>query len=263
MPSFIQAHSQFGIFAFVTLTILTGSAVLVVIARIIVSRFPQIRLDLMLPVLLSIVPILSLLLAFLAARLWDNFDRLSNSISKEVTELHQLSTASLYLPAPVKNEVLGGIKTYIAFVLEHDWKQNLPQGNKDFSPVPGLEQIRRALVFEPQTESARMAQNLGISHFLETIAARDYRIHSANFTVQPVVWWTIGSLGVLTIFLIALAHSASWPLSFAGVTLYALSLSFLFSMLISFDYPLEGEIAISKSSFENLLQYINSVISSP
>src|SRR5262245_52436778 len=74
------------------------------------------------PVMLTpLAVIVGLLIAFLASRVWSNFDRANASLADEASAIRETILLSETLPEDTRAAVASAIKAYVDFVERDDW----------------------------------------------------------------------------------------------------------------------------------------------
>jgi len=130
--------------------------------------------------------ILALLMAFLAARIWENLDQANTYAAQEASAVNETILLSSTLPGELPSTMRNSIRKYIHFVAEQDepaMKENraelrlLPPGLKD-----GLDAL---LSFNPATSGQRIAQERSEAAIERVLEARRNRIVLSEATVEP------------------------------------------------------------------------------
>src|SRR5215212_1513974 len=115
-------------------------AAIIFAAAIIVSR-RRIATDLKAttPVMLTPLSVIaSLLIAFLASRVWSNVDRANSYVAQEARAISQVVLLISGLPDDTQEAVRGGLRKYLQFVKAEDWPAMLVCRASFHQLPPGL-----------------------------------------------------------------------------------------------------------------------------
>lgn len=256
MPNFVQSQPQSIILLLVACVTLAVAAGVLFATTAITRRHPNVPFASMMPALMPMSAILGLLLAFLSGRVWENFDKAMDSVNGEVTAVNHIAAASRYLAPQARDQVLEGVAVHIRHATKEDWTQMSLGHGPIFTSSPGLALIREALVFPPQDDVGRMAQQFILSKLAEASVARTNRLRAGQYVIEPIVWATIVGLGFLVMCLIGLLTGASLVASATAVSFYALSFALTLTMLIAFDRPFMGGIEIPQAALRDLARHL-------
>jgi len=118
----IEAQSTLGI-AVIVLLVTYAFAALVFWVVTILSRRPVAEeLKSISPVTLTpLAVILGLLIAFLAARVWDNVSQAQQQVGREISKLSEAALLTRNLPADVGAKVRAGLRQHVDFIETQDW----------------------------------------------------------------------------------------------------------------------------------------------
>ena len=257
MFGFIHEQTSGVIFLFVLSIAAPIAATVLLTTRMIVRRSPDIPFSVIVPAVLSTGLITSLLLGFVFQRAWDSFDMASKSLAQEVVHLGQIASASSFLSDDHSAEVLEGVKIHIRHVLDTEWQQMATDRGPALTRAPGLSVVKAALMFTPRDEGERAGKQFIMSALSEAAAARSNRIRASHVLIAAPLWWTITTLSGLLIIGIAFATSVKFATSALSVTLSTLAITCILTIIIGFERPFSGGIAVSKEPMQELLVFLS------
>ncbi|MEI9974295.1 MAG: DUF4239 domain-containing protein [Ignavibacteriota bacterium] len=157
------------------------------------------------------------------------------------------------LPPQMGGDVRADIERYIELVVKTEWPSQ--QAGKLEGAVfePGwrvlAELDKRLAVFEPTT----MGQNVDKAEMLhamnDLIKARRSRIIAAGEHLPEVVWQILLLGGAVAVGYTYLFGARSFGIHLAITGLIAATISLVFVLIITLDYPFRGEVSVSSKAF--------------
>lgn len=257
MFEFIEAQTSGIIFLFVLSIAAPIAGAVLLTTRMIVKRYPGIPFSAIVPAVLSTGLITSLLLGFVFQRAWESFDVASKSLNQEVIHLGHIASASSFLSDEHSAKVLEGVKIHIRHVLDTEWQQMATDRGPALTRAPGLAAVKAALMFTPADEGERVGKQFIMSALSEAATARSNRIRASHALIAAPLWLTITTLCILLIIGIAFATSVTFATSTLSVTLSTLAITCILTIIIGFDRPFSGGVAVSKEPMQELLGFLS------
>ena len=150
-------------------------------------------------------------------------------------------------------EVRSDIAKYIDIVVKQEWPSQRA-GKLDDAVFEGgwtvLAQLDKQLaVFEPST----MGQNVNKGEMLramnDLIKARRSRIIAAGEHLPGVVWGILLLGGMVAVVYTYLFGARSFGIHVAITGLIAATISLVFVLIVTLDYPFRGEVSVSSDAF--------------
>jgi len=151
--------------------------------------------------------ILGLLIAFLAARVWENVGRANEYIGQEAGALSRVMLLANALPTEVRTEVQTAIMQHVDFVLAQDWPEMASvRANQRTEPV-GLTNAMAALFsFTPTQSDQVLAQQRAVAAVEQAFEVRRNRIRLSQVEIAWVQWVVIFILAILILTTTAMIH---------------------------------------------------------
>jgi hypothetical protein len=184
------------------------AAIVFVIARVLVSKRIANELKATTPVMLTPLSVLTgLVIAFVASRIWTNFDHARGIVRDEARNIEEIVTLAKRLPQNVQAEVHNAIGQYLQFSKEHGWPVMQSGGAQMRISVPGLTDAMSTLLsFAPENPGQQIVQQRTLIAIEQVLDARRHRILLSGASVLPMQWIVIFVLGTLMLVTVAVVH---------------------------------------------------------
>jgi hypothetical protein len=217
-----------------------GLAAVIFAASVIASRWPAAaHLKATTPGILSpLGTITGLLIAFLAVRVWANFDHASAYIAQEASAVREAVLLSELLPGDMGNAVCNGAKTYLEFAETEDWPA-MAEGRASLRRLPpGLLAALRSLVsFMPATPGQKIAQQRAVVAIEQALEARRNRILLSEAAIAPIQWFVILTLDGLMLVTFAMMHIDRPPTAIFSMLVMSTAIAVSLVLLMVYDRP--------------------------
>jgi hypothetical protein len=199
------------------------AAIVFVTAQILISKRIANELKATTPVMLTPLSVLTgLVIAFVASRIWINFDHANAIVRDEVRNIEEIVILADRLPQNAQTGIRHDISQYLQFTKEHEWPAMLSGNAKMRTSVPGLTDAMSTLLsFVPDNPGQQIAQQRTLVAIEQALDARRNRILLSGASVLPMQWVVIIVLGTLMLVTVAIVH-IDRPLAMA-VNLFILS----------------------------------------
>ncbi len=255
MILWIESQST-AVIVLVVLGLFYALAAIVFVAAVIMSHLriaPE--LNAITPVLLTpLSMIASLLIAFLAARVWANVDRANTFIGQEASAIRETMLLSDTLPNATRRAVHDGVRTYVQWVDTQDWPAMLANGGRLSSAPPGLFDAAASLLsFVPSNPGQTIAQQGAVAAIDRTMEARRNRILLSRSIISSIQWFVIFLLDALILLTMAMVHlNRRIPMA-CGLFLFSTAIAACAVLLMVNDRPLSmGGVSLSPAALHEL-----------
>lgn len=159
------------------------------------------------PLVTPLGVILGLLLAFLAARVWTNVDRANAFVEQEANAIRELVRVADDLPSAIGDEIRGGVRTYLQWVLGEDWPSMMSGNGALRVSLPGIRATNAALAaFDTPRSGLRLMQQKAVAAADKVREARRGRILLSRSFIASSQWTVVLVLFVLMLVQIATIH---------------------------------------------------------
>ena len=182
--------------------------------------------------------ILGLLIAFLAARVWENVGHANQYIEREAAALSKVILFANALPAGIATKVRAAVGQHIGFVVEQDWPAMSIVHTSPQTDAVGLTNAMAALLsFTPTQAEHTLAQQRAVAALEQAFEARRNRLQLSQVEIASVQWSVIVVLAILILFTIAMVHMDK-PLAMAvALFMFATAVAACLVLLLDNDRP--------------------------
>jgi hypothetical protein len=231
-------------------------AAIIFAAAIIVSR-RRIATDLKAttPVMLTPLSVIaSLLIAFLASRVWSNVDRANSYVAQEASAISQMVLLTDALPEDTRTTVHDGLRRYLQFITEEDWPAML-RGRANLQRLPsGLTDTVAALLsFAPSQPGQHVVQSRAVIALERALEARRNRVLLSNAVISPVQWLVIFLLDALVLIAIAMVHLDRRPTAAVNMFVFSTAVAASLVLLMINDRPFsEGGFTVEPTALRQI-----------
>jgi hypothetical protein len=235
----IEAQSTFGI-AVIVLLLTYGFAALVFWVVTMLSRRPIAEeLKTISPVTLTpLAVILGLLIAFLAARVWDNVSQAQQQVGREISKLNEAALLTRNLPADVGAKIRAGLKQHVDFIETQDWPaMGRFEASLRVDPVGLTNAVAALLSFSTVQPQQTLAQQRTLDALAEAYDARVNRIRISYVEIGDIQWMAIFVLAGLIILTTGLIHIGRPRAMATTLVIFATATGVCLTMLMTYDRP--------------------------
>jgi hypothetical protein len=255
MP-WIEAHSApvialfvFGICYLLTATMFCLAAILS--RRPIAKNFKAV-----VPVTLTpLGVILGLLIAFLASRVWMNFDRAGEYVGQEAGALRETVLLADSLPLEVRTSVRQAIQKHVHFIETEEWPAMARQQASLQSIAVGLaEALTAVLSFVPAQTNQQVAQERAVVAIERALEARRNRVRLSQAEIAPLQWGVISVLAILILMTLAVVHIDNRLAMAFTMSVFSTAVAVCLVLLMVYDRPFDaGGFAIEPTALRDVM----------
>jgi uncharacterized protein DUF4239 len=235
----MEAHSTL----IIALLVLSGCYLLaatIICLAATLSRRPVAK-DLKAVVPVTLTPLgvmLGLLLAFLASRVWTNFDRAGEYVGQEVGALRETVLLTDSLPQEVSASVRQAIRRHLQFIGSEEWPAMARQeANLQHSMAVGLREALTAVLSLPTQANQKLAQERAVVAIERALEARRNRVRLSQVEIAPIQWVVVVVLATLILTTIAFVHIASRLAMLVTMFIFSTAVAVCLILLMIYDKP--------------------------
>jgi hypothetical protein len=199
--------------------------------------------------------VLGLLVAFLAARVWENVGRANEYIGQEAAALSRVILLANALPTEVRTKVRTAIIQHVDFVLAQDWPEMASvRANQRTEPV-GLTNAMAALFsFTPTQSDQVLAQQRAVAAVEQAFEVRRNRIRLSQVEIASVQWVVIFILAILIIITTAMIHMGKPAAMATTLFIFSTAVASCVVLLMENDRPFAtGGITLTPAAFRDVV----------
>jgi hypothetical protein len=195
----------------------------------------------------------AVLLAFIAVAAWESFGKADDTAQREASLAGDLWRDAFAMPDPIKTQLLGDMRDYVAIVLDKEWPamaQGAPLGAEGGVPLFRFHQVLSGIRTGDAMQVAMVTETLRRLNTLYD--ARSQRILAAQEHLEPTVWAVVLLGAFLTITFTYFFGMESFTMHALMTTAVAVTLALIIVLILAFDYPFRGEVQVTPDGFRNV-----------
>lgn len=251
----IEAQSTLGIAIIVLLVTYAFAGIVFWVATILSRRPIAEEIKTISPVTLTpLAVILGLLIAFLAARVWDNVSQAQQQVGREISQLSVAALLSKTLPADVDSKVRAGLKQHIDFIETVDWPaMGRFEASMRIDPVGLTNAVAALMSFSPVQPQQQLAQQRAFDALANAYDARVNRIRISYVEIGEIQWTAIFVLAALIILTTGLIHIGRPRAMATTLVIFATATGVCLTMLMSYDRPFApGGLTLNPANYRDI-----------
>ncbi|MBX9776225.1 MAG: DUF4239 domain-containing protein [Xanthobacteraceae bacterium] len=235
----IEAQATLGIAIIVLLVTYTFAAIVFWIVTILSRRPVAEELKTISPVTLTpLAVILGLLIAFLAARVWDNVNQAHEQVGREISKLSEAALLARTMPPDIAGKLRDGLKQHIAFIETQDWPaMGRFEASMKIDPVGLTNAVTALLSFTPAQPQQQLAQQRALDALANAYDARVNRIRISYVEIGEIQWMAVFVLAALIILTTGLIHIGRPRAMATTLVIFATATGICLTMLMTYDRP--------------------------
>jgi len=199
--------------------------------------------------------ILGLLIAFLAARVWENTGHANEYIGQEASALSKVMLFADTLPQDVRSKVRDAVAQHVDFVVNHDWPEMaVARANPRAEPVGLTHALAALLSFAPTQSDQSLARQRAVAAVEQAFEARRNRVRLSQVEIAPVQWGVVLILAALILITIAMIHIGKPAAMATTLFIFATATAACLVLLMENDRPFAaGGITLTPAAFRDIV----------
>jgi Protein of unknown function (DUF4239) len=196
----------------------------------------------------------ALIVGFLAVGVWGNVDSAEEAISDEASALRSIDILSDELPPDLQLRMQALVRRQIENAVNEEWPAMREQrATLTAVAAPLADALDLMIRFDPQDGGETIAQRELVASIQDAQAARRQRVVLSESSINAVKWVGLVSLAALTLVAIALVHSGNRVTARIAMSLFAVAVSVVITMLAAEDQPFVGQLGLEPDVLEQVL----------
>ena len=195
--------------------------------------------------------IYSLILAFVIVAVWEDYDKLNQTIETETEKLNGIIAHSSTLPDSIRRPLDSALTSYCKEVITFEWQMKGTDDSEKPSAIPGLRQL--LLRLEPRNRLQESIFNV-LDNDLSTITElRRSRLAHSRSQIPAAVWLILKTGSIMLVLFSFLFTVPS--LALKRVYLFFLSGCIAMCMILVYtlDQPFTGNARVSDEPYVRIL----------
>ncbi len=198
--------------------------------------------------------IFGLMIGFIAAQVWSDFERAKFAVASEASALRSVVLLAEIFPGEHETRLRALINRHIEVAINEEWPQMaVQQKSLRDMPVSLVEAVRITLALPGIDEGHKMAQREILGALEKALDARRQRIILSQSTVTPVKWAALLLQGLCTLIAIAMVHSDNRLTNGIALALFATGIALAIFMIAAYRSPFSGDVAVGPELLEQVI----------
>ncbi|MBV8869235.1 MAG: DUF4239 domain-containing protein, partial [Acetobacteraceae bacterium] len=213
------------------------AAAVFALAGVVARRRVAVELKALTPVMMTPLSVIAgLLIVFLAAHVWANFDHAGAYVAEEASAIRESVLLAEALPQGMRDAVRAGVDRYLRFVEADDWPAMVARRANLHRPPPGLvDAISALLAYAPTGAGQQFAQQRSVIALERALEARRSRILLSEAPIAPIQWLVVFVLDGLILLTIAMVHLDRRAATAAGLLIFSTAVAACLVLLMVND----------------------------
>jgi hypothetical protein len=189
----------------------------------------------------ALAVVLGVLLGFLAARVWANFDRAVLLVGQEAGALTATMIFAETFPPEIKGRLREAVLGHAKSTVEDEWPAMARREGVAAMPPPSLrEALTTILGFSSTRPGEALAQKRALAALEQAIEARRSRISLSATTIDRTQWRLIMVLYALIIVTVAMVQASDRVSNAIALFVVSSAAATSFALLLAYDHPLNA-----------------------
>jgi hypothetical protein len=208
------------------------------------------------PILTTIGTVLAVMLSFMVAGVWQEYDQAAQTAQNEASAISDLYHLSNDFPGGLRTTLQNELQRYAALVVGEEW----PLMRRGAQSIPAHDAAYRiqAIVgrYAPASAQQQTLQQKALDMTTNLLDARRQRILDNREGIPIILWCTMLFLGATTVGF-SCYFRVDRPLAqYVMVVALSTVIAITFSLIAQLDYPFRGDVAVDSSAFTEVQRII-------
>jgi len=187
----------------------------------------------------------ALLVGFLAAQVWSEWERANTAVSREASALRAVALLAVSFPGGPDARIHTLLRRQVQDAATQEWPAMARHGaTLEVSPAPLVEALQLTLALTPRGEGQLLAQREMVIALEQVFDARRQRIIISRSTINWVKWSGLALEAILTLLAIAIVHSDNRATAAVALAIFATAVAASAVLIASHARPFTGEISV-------------------
>jgi hypothetical protein len=189
--------------------------------------------------------IFGLLVGFIAAQVWSDFEKAKVAVATEASSLRTVNLLAASLPTEQQERIRSLIARHVDEAVNHEWPA-MAQQRASLSALPTalIEALQNTLAITPVDDGQRTAQREIITGLETALEARRQRIVISQSSVSTIKWAGLLLQALCTLIAIAMVHSDNRVTCRIALMLFATGIGLSVLLIAAYSRPFTGEISV-------------------
>jgi hypothetical protein len=199
--------------------------------------------------------IFGLLVGFMAAQVWSDYERAKFAVASEASALRSVVLLAPSFPGEPEARLRTLVNRHIEEAVSREWPAMARHGLSLKDHAAHLsEALKVTLALQLADDNQRTAQREIVTGLERALDARRQRIILSRSTITPVKWTALLLQGLCTLIAIAMVHCDNRLTCNIGVTLFATGIALSILLLAAYGRPFSGDAAVPPDLLEQVIE---------
>ncbi|MFN2448704.1 MAG: hypothetical protein ABR508_02765 [Candidatus Baltobacteraceae bacterium] len=209
------------------------------------------------PILATIGTVLAVMLSFMVAGVWQQYDAAAQTAQTEASAISDLHHLADGFPANEKARIHREIDRYARLVVTDEWPL-MRHGRSSARAHDAAYAVQTTLIaYWPKDAEQQGLQARGLDLATVMLDARRNRIMANREGIPMVLWATMLVLGAVTIAFSFYFRVDSARAHYIMTVALAGVIAITFALIAELDYPFRGDVAVSPGAFNEVMHVLH------
>jgi Protein of unknown function (DUF4239) len=198
--------------------------------------------------------IFGLLVGFIAAQVWTDFEKAKIAVVNEASSLRAVILLAGSFPGEHEARLRDLVGQHIDTAVNQEWPAMARQKLSLASvPVHLLDALTATLALSPTGEGQKLAQTEIVTNLEKALDARRQRIITSRSTVSRIKWAGLLLQALCTLVAIAMVHSDNRTTCAIALTLFATGIAMSILLIGCYSRPFTGELSVGHELLDQVM----------
>jgi hypothetical protein len=200
--------------------------------------------------------IFGLLVGFIAAQVWSDFEKAKVAVSTEASALRAVNLLAAGLPDAQRERFESLIDKHVGIAVNHEWPA-MARHRATLTVLPtALNEASQAAMDLTPADHGESAAQSEILRALETaLDARRQRIVLSQSSVSTIKWTGILLQGLCALVAIAMVHSDNRLTCLIALGIFATGIALSVLLIAVYSQPFTGELSVGPELLKQVVDY--------
>lgn len=198
--------------------------------------------------------IFGLLVGFIAAQVWSDFEKARAAVATEASALRAVVLLAAIFPGEPEARLRALMNRHIEGAVKEEWPRMAEQDvTLADLPMTLIEALKSTLALKPADDGQRTAQREIVAALEKALEARRHRIILSQTTVTPIKWAALLLQAICTLIAISMVHSDNRLTCAIALTLFASGIALSLLLIAAYSSPFAGTISVGPELLEQVI----------
>jgi len=189
--------------------------------------------------------IFALLVGFLAAQVWSDYDRANTAVNREASALRGVILLAAAYPGEPDTRLRELVRRHIQDAVTQEWPaMGRHRATLTLAPPRLSEALQFTLSLSPHGDGQVAAQREIVAALMTALDARRQRIVLSESSINWVKWTVLLVQAALTLLVVGLVHSDNRAANRIIMTVFATGVAVAVVLIASHSRPFSGDISV-------------------